>query len=293
MKATLVLLSSSLISLGCAAEWPTSELVQARSAYRQASVSRAASFSQERLAQAKQALDRAEGAYAAAPGTPEARALAYVALRRAELAKVSGDYEFDKHVIAELRERKDRATTADAPVTTPAPPTPTEETAPAPGADTTASGEQNLAAQHDAAELATLVEALSGSEPLVMVKQEPRGIVIALDSSFLFVPKKAEILAGARDKLDRIARALTDLGQEKSIVVEGHTDSTGPDERNLELSKQRADALRNYLVGHGVAPDRVRATGRGEQAPIASNDTAEGRALNRRIEIVVSKTEEP
>jgi len=290
MRAATGFLSLGLMTLGCATEWPSSELVEARSAYREASVSRAASFSAERLGDARRALDRAEGAYEAAPGTPEAKALAYVALRRAELAKVSGEYEFDRHIVAELEAQRGRSATEQASTTNPGEPTPTEPAMPAD--DTTANGEQSLAAQHDSAELATLGEALSSLGTLVTLKKEDgRGTLVVLDSSFVFVPKKAEIADGARDELELIARALQALGQDESLVVEGHTDSTGSDAQNLAFSKARAEALVKFFVSHGIAADRIRAEGRGEGAPIATNDTAEGRALNRRIEIVIAKRE--
>jgi OOP family OmpA-OmpF porin len=67
--------------------------------------------------------------------------------------------------------------------------------------------------------------------------------------------------------------------------VQGHTDSTGTAEYNQRLSEDRAGAVRDYLIGQGVAPERIRATGFGETRPAASNDTAEGRALNRRVEL--------
>jgi OOP family OmpA-OmpF porin len=291
MRATTGFLSFGLLTLGCAAEWPSNELVEARSAYSEASVSRAASFSEERLGDARRALDRAEGAYEAAPGTPEAKALAYVALRRAELAKVSGEYEFDRHIVAELETQRGRTGTQAPPVSSPQP-SPTEPGMPAD--DATANGEQSLAAQHDSAELATLGEALSSLGPLVTLKKEEgRGTLVVLDSSFVFVPKKAEIADGARDELEVIARALQALGEGESLVVEGHTDSTGSDAQNLAFSKARADALVKFFVSHGIAADRIRAEGRGEGAPIATNDTAEGRALNRRIEIVIAKKDGP
>jgi outer membrane protein OmpA-like peptidoglycan-associated protein len=273
--------------LGCASAWPSRELLEARDAYREAEVSRAASFSQGRLADAKLALERAEGAHEVAPTSAEARALAYVALRRAELAKVSGDYEFDRYVIAQLRERKRRVeasetSSADAPRA--------EVQAPPAADDATRSGEQILAAVHAAN---AVVEALSGLEPLVTTKKTDEGLSMRLDSSFLFEPKSADILPGAHEKLERLAKVLAELGEDETIVVKGHTDSTGDDARNLELSKKRADAVRNYLVGRGIAPDRVRAEGRGELEPVLPNDTAEGRAQNRRVDIIVTKKEAP
>jgi outer membrane protein OmpA-like peptidoglycan-associated protein len=274
---------------GCATEWPSRELLEARDVYREAEVSRAASFSQNRLADAKKALERAEGAHEAAPGTPEARALAYVALRRAELAKVSGDYEFDQYVIAQLRERK-RLGEAQVASTTNAGPQSAEVQTPPATDDATRGGEQILAAVYD---ITAVRDALSGLEPLVTTKKTDEGLSIRLDSSFLFEPKTAGILPGAHEKLERVAKVLGELGEDETIVVKGHTDATGDDARNLELSKKRADAVKDYLVSRGIAPERVRAEGRGKQQPSAPNDTAEGRAQNRRVEIIVMKKEAP
>ena len=71
------------------------------------------------------------------------------------------------------------------------------------------------------------------------------------------------------------------------VSVEGFTDSRGADDMNLKLSQDRANAVKDYLVSQGVKPEKVRAMGRGEANPVASNDTPEGRANNRRVEIVV------
>jgi OOP family OmpA-OmpF porin len=70
-----------------------------------------------------------------------------------------------------------------------------------------------------------------------------------------------------------------------AVRVEGHTDSVGTDAYNQGLSERRANAVRNYLVDHGVSASRLTAVGFGESQPVASNDTAEGRALNRRVEL--------
>ena len=277
----------AVLVFGCATEWPSRELLEARDAYRQAEVSRAASFSQDRLADAKQALERAEGANEVAPGTTEARALAYVALRRAELAKVSGDYEFDRYVIAQLRERKRRVDASEPSSGDARDP---EVQVPPAEDDATRSGEQILAAAHAAN---AVVDALSGLEPLVTTKKTDGNLSIRLDSSFLFEPKSADILPRAHEKLERVAKVLEELGEDETIAVKGHTDATGDDARNLELSKKRADAVKDYLVSRGVAAERIRAEGRGKQEPVAPNDTAEGRAQNRRVEIIVTKKEAP
>jgi outer membrane protein OmpA-like peptidoglycan-associated protein len=72
------------------------------------------------------------------------------------------------------------------------------------------------------------------------------------------------------------------------LDVEGHTDSVGSDEYNQSLSEKRAEAVRAYLTQQGVPPDSISAAGFGKARPVATNDTAEGRQLNRRVELVVS-----
>ena len=72
-----------------------------------------------------------------------------------------------------------------------------------------------------------------------------------------------------------------------TILVEGHTDSHGSKVLNLELSQRRAQTVRDYLASQGIAPERIKAEGLGFTRPVANNKTAEGRANNRRVEIVV------
>jgi outer membrane protein OmpA-like peptidoglycan-associated protein len=73
-----------------------------------------------------------------------------------------------------------------------------------------------------------------------------------------------------------------------NLAIEGHTDSTGTAEFNLNLSQQRADGVRQFLIMQGLSPDTITATGLGEADPIADNSTAAGRKQNRRVEIIVS-----
>ena len=73
-----------------------------------------------------------------------------------------------------------------------------------------------------------------------------------------------------------------------SVIIEGHTDSLGSDKVNKQLSKSRADAVRHYLIANStVTEDRISAVGYGEAKPVASNESAEGRASNRRIDVVI------
>lgn len=117
-----------------------------------------------------------------------------------------------------------------------------------------------------------------------------RELVISLAGAVMFRNGEANLLPEARARLDRVADALKRMDPDRKIVIEGHTDARGTDEYNRRLSEDRANAVRSYLLQRGVAPDRVTAVGRGEQAPIAPNQTAEGRASNRRVEIVISSS---
>lgn len=120
------------------------------------------------------------------------------------------------------------------------------------------------------------------------VAEEDRGLVLTLPSEVMFRHGQAALLPRAREKLDDLANALQDLGPDQKFVVEGHTDSTGSVAFNRRLSQRRANTVRAYLIEHGVDPDRIEAVGRGEAEPVASNANPEGRANNRRVEIVVT-----
>jgi OOP family OmpA-OmpF porin len=87
--------------------------------------------------------------------------------------------------------------------------------------------------------------------------------------------------------LDEEIPHLRDNPKVVSIVVEGHTDSTGPAAYNQGLSERRANAVRDYLVAEGVEAEKITTVGKGEEEPVADNSTAEGRALNRRVELDV------
>lgn len=97
---------------------------------------------------------------------------------------------------------------------------------------------------------------------------------------------KSNIRADARPILDEAVRILTEEGG-IAVIAAGHTDSVGTDQYNMGLSMRRANAVRDYLVKGGISSSRIRIEGLGESQPVASNDTAEGRAQNRRTELKV------
>jgi len=107
-------------------------------------------------------------------------------------------------------------------------------------------------------------------------------------SGVLFETGGDRLSESAEKRLDTVAQALGAY-PERAITIEGYTDSQGSDATNQELSQRRADTVREYLEQHGVSPGQVRAVGKGESNPVASNDTVEGRATNRRVEIIVDR----
>ena len=113
-----------------------------------------------------------------------------------------------------------------------------------------------------------------------------RGLVLTL-GDVLFDAGTATLKPGAATTVDRLAQFMRDY-PERSVRIEGHTDSAGSDTANQALSEQRADAVRESLIERGLEAERIATLGYGEARPIAGNETAAGRQQNRRVEIVVS-----
>jgi outer membrane protein OmpA-like peptidoglycan-associated protein len=120
---------------------------------------------------------------------------------------------------------------------------------------------------------------------IAAVKDDERGMVITLQGEVLFATGKWDLKAGAMAKLDQIAEVL--VGKEQPMVVYGHTDNVGAHEMNMDLSQKRANSVRDYLVSRGIPQDLISAQGKGPDVPISDNGSIEGRAANRRVEIVV------
>ncbi|UBM60714.1 OmpA family protein [Marinilongibacter aquaticus] len=113
------------------------------------------------------------------------------------------------------------------------------------------------------------------------------GISVTLKNIF-FEFAKATLEEESFPELDRLIRTMTE-NPNMTIEVQGHTDNVGPAESNLKLSEQRAESVRNYLLGKGIKAERVSSVGFGETKPVASNETTEGQAQNRRVEFVIMK----
>jgi outer membrane protein OmpA-like peptidoglycan-associated protein len=286
---------SLLVAIGCAATSPSPELVDARRAYDEARSSNAATYSPDKLLTAKQALEKAEAAHADDAGSFEERSLAYVAQRKSQYASIYGNYEKDRRDQTEAeqayRDKQDLLRRSAEKQVTEA-----QRTLAATWDNLSnarkeiAQGKAELASEKAAREKAeaSAAAALASLNKIASVKEESRGIVITLDGQVLFVTAKAELLPIARDRLNQVAQSLKELDDDKLVSIEGFTDSRGADDMNQKLSEDRANAVKDYLVSQGVKAEKLRAVGRGESNPVASNDTPEGRANNRRVELVVS-----
>lgn len=120
----------------------------------------------------------------------------------------------------------------------------------------------------------------------VSVTRVGDNITLNLPSSITFALNSSDLNAQFFNVLDGVAIVLKEYN--KTVVeVAGHTDSTGSDAYNLQLSQRRADAVASYLVSQGIKRERLITVGAGEAYPIASNDTEQGRAANRRVELTI------
>lgn len=280
---TKVLIGSVLVALAAVACGPTippRELADARTQYEMTARGPAASESPAQLHTAKTALDQAERAFSEDGDKPAVRDKAYVALRKTQLAdasarlqlaqkaKTAADLEAQQYQVDTLKR-----TQSDL-----------------------ASSQQNLAKTQEQLDREKIArqeaekkqaQAMADLQKVASVKQEVRGMVITLSGSVLFATNEATLLPAAMVKLNEVAEALTKGNPDANITIEGHTDSQGARDHNMGLAQRRADAVKAQLVSRGVASDRIKAVGVGPDRPVADNKSAEGRANNRRVEIIV------
>jgi outer membrane protein OmpA-like peptidoglycan-associated protein len=116
--------------------------------------------------------------------------------------------------------------------------------------------------------------------------QTDRGIYVSYKNEVLFRLNSARVLPSGRDSIEKVAIYLKSNPQ-NPVLIEGHTDDLGAEDYNAVLSKRRADAVRQVLIEYGIEPERISTMGYGESRPITDNETPEGRAKNRRVEIII------
>jgi len=120
----------------------------------------------------------------------------------------------------------------------------------------------------------------------LQAKQTTRGTLVTF-GDVLFDLDRAELKPGGVREVQKLADFLNE-NPDRQIIVEGYTDSSGSDSYNQTLSERRAEAVRRELTRGGVAPQRIQTVGHGEAYPVAGNDTASSRAMNRRVEVTIS-----
>jgi outer membrane protein OmpA-like peptidoglycan-associated protein len=116
-------------------------------------------------------------------------------------------------------------------------------------------------------------------------KKSDRGMVLTL-GDVLFEFDKAQLLPGANRTIDQLAAFLSEH-TDRSVLIEGHTDSIGSESYNIELSQRRAEAVRNALLSRQIPFYRIVSKGYGKSYPVAGNDSEAGRQQNRRVEIII------
>jgi outer membrane protein OmpA-like peptidoglycan-associated protein len=267
----------------CAESLPPEDLLTARATYTRAANGPAAANDPADIHTAAESLQMAEDSFAKNGDTPGTRDLAYVADRRAQIAEARSG------VISANGQRQETLTNMHA--------AETSALATTSGQLGQANAQIALQGQALASETqrrqeadARAAKAAADLAAFASVKQETRGMVITLSGAVLFASNKSDLLPSAQAKLGEVAAALTQQDSLSKIVVEGHTDSQGGATFNQDLSQRRAQSVRDYLVTRGMAPDRITSQGFGLTRPIADNSTAEGRADNRRVEIIVQSS---
>lgn len=124
---------------------------------------------------------------------------------------------------------------------------------------------------------------------ILQAKPTDRGLVLTLGDT-LFATGKSDLKPGAQSNLDRLGDFLAEYPG-RTASIEGYTDSMGSEDSNQMLSERRADSVKRYLINRGVKSERLTSTGRGENAPVADNESVAGRQQNRRVEVVISQAD--
>ena len=115
-----------------------------------------------------------------------------------------------------------------------------------------------------------------------------RGMVLTL-GDVLFTTGQADLKTGATSNLSKLAAFLNNY-PDRTVLIEGHTDSVGSSDYNIGLSQRRAESVKSYLTSQGISADRLTASGKGEGEPVTENESPSGRQQNRRVEVIISNS---
>ncbi len=272
-------LSSIALVLGlaaCGAGAPPKELVEARAAYQRAETGLAGKVAPAQVHVAKKALDEAERAFDDKGDEPHVRDKAYVALRKAQIAEArAGATNADNQ---RMQAQKDMGVTTQSELAT------TKKAL----EETRTKLQQEQTSRAEAERRSK--EALEQLAKLAAIKEESRGTVITINGAVLFPSNQSVLLPGAISALDNVVTTLK-AAPDREVLVEGHTDAQGARAYNMDLALKRAESVRQHFLSRGIQPERVKAAGIGPDRPVSDNKSPEGRAQNRRVEIIVSPPE--
>ncbi|MBU4499377.1 MAG: OmpA family protein [Gammaproteobacteria bacterium] len=285
----LTLISVSVLA-GCSTMPQSTTLDNARTDYNHAQANpQVVKLAPLQLKEAGEALDRANAAQVSREDAKVVDSLAYVAQQKialtqetaqrksAELAVSNATAERNKLQLQARTAEADQAHQQAAMA---------ELTAEQKTAEANLARQQAADAQAGAAQDQASLAAMQAQMDELNAKKTPRGMVITL-GDVLFDTNRAQLKSGGERNVQKLAEFLKRYPQ-RTVLIEGFTDSVGSDSSNQVLSEQRAQAVSMALTDMGVSRDRVSTKGYGEAYAVAGNDTASGRQLNRRVEIMLS-----
>jgi outer membrane protein OmpA-like peptidoglycan-associated protein len=253
-----------------------------------------ATYAQMEFKQAGEALDRANQAAAQRESLDTIDRLAYVAKQKIATAQEVAKTKAAEAEVANAGRERDRvqleARTAEADRAK-RDAASAQAQAAAAQAQAQDAQAQAAAAQQQAAQQAERASRLEALLVELHAQKTERGMVVTI-GDVLFATDRAELNANGMATVKKLAEIMTQ-NPDRTVMVEGFTDSTGTAAHNKDLSERRAASVAQALVGLGVPRERIGMRGYGEAFPVASNDTASNRQLNRRVEIVLSNAGAP
>lgn len=273
----------ALAVLAACSTAPTQQLLEARSSYAAAQNDpQVVEFAGSELIQAGAQLKQAELSASNGESKAQVDQLAYITKQRVTIARETARQKSAELTAAGAAAEREKirlaARTAEADAA--------QRAAAASKLDAEASQRQSESSQRQAQDAEARSRQLEIQLKELDAKKTERGMVITL-GDVLFDTNKSELKSGGMRNVQKLAGVLKEYPQ-RNVLVEGFTDSTGNSDYNQGLSERRAGAVRTALQDTGVAGDRISNRGYGQTFPVASNATAEGRQLNRRVEIIVS-----
>ena len=288
----LLAIPVALLSAGCAGPSVSKSLEEARSEYAKVHADpKIAANAQVAAYEAAQALQAAEKA----ADIEQQEHLAYIAAKKSEIAIAVAEKSMAEKEIQQLSKDKNdiimksrELEIAKAKEEIKSSKTQLESTrqqAEATRQQAESARRQAEASRRQAEEAEAKLKQMEAELAELKGKQTDRGIVLTL-GDVLFDTGKASLKPGAAQVIDRLTNFL-EKHTDRNVVIEGHTDSVGGEEYNIQLSQRRADSVRKALLDKGIGADRIATKGYGKRFPVASNKNAAGRQFNRRVEVVV------